>query len=175
MKLAAGDTAPAVSITSIQGAPVRVPDPAARWVHLQFRRFAGCPVCNFHLHTLAKRHADIARAGIREVVVFHSSREEMLQYQDRLPFDCVADPGKQLYRRFGVETSWWAPLHPSVLWAGFRGILATGKFYEKAENGVFGLPADFLIGPDGGIAAAHYGAHAYDNWDADELLRLAGQ
>ena len=175
MKLAAGDTAPAVSASTIQGAPVRVPDATTRYVHLQFRRFAGCPVCNFHLHSLAKRHADIEQAGIHEVVVFHSSRQEMLHYQDRLPFDCVADPEKQLYRRFGVETSWWALLHPSVLWAGFRGILATGKFYKRAENGVFGLPADFLIGPGGEIVAAHYGAHAYDNWGADELLRLAAK
>jgi hypothetical protein len=24
-----------------------------------------------------------------------------------------------------------------------------------------------------GAVAAHYGTHAYDNWDADEMLRLA--
>jgi hypothetical protein len=174
MKLERGAQAPALSLTSIRGEPVAIPDPKARAVHLQFRRFAGCPVCNFHLLSLSRRLDDIRAAGIHEVAVFHSSREEMLKYQAQLPFDCVADPEKALYRQFGVEASWLAPLHPLVLWAGFRGLLATRKLYKRAENGIRGLPADFLIAPDGTLLAAHYGRHAYDNWDADQLLRLAG-
>ncbi len=172
MKLRAGMKFPAVSVASIHGKRVAIPDSAVRYVHLQFRRFAGCPVCNFHLHGLKLRFADVQAAGIREVAVFHSSREEMLKYQAQLPFDCIADPGKELYRKCGVEASLLAPLHPAVLWAGFRGVLATGRFYKKAENGIFGLPADFLIGPGGEVVAAHYGAHAYDNWNADYLLGL---
>ena len=175
MKLTPGVRAPAFSSTSIHGEPVVLPDPKARVVHLQFRRFAGCPVCNFHLLGLSRRIAEIEAAGIREVAVFHSSREEMLKFQAQLPFDCVADPEKTLYRQFGVEASWLAPLHPLVLWAGFRGVLATRKLYKRAENGIRGLPADFLIAPDGRLLAAHYGRHAYDNWDADQLLRLAGE
>lgn len=173
MKLNPGQEIPAISVNSIHGKAVAVPDDSARYVYLQFRRFAGCPVCNFHLHSLSKRRADIAAAGIHVVAVFHSSREEMLKYQAQLPFDCVADPSKVLYRQFGVEASLRALLHPAVLSAGIRGILVTGKFYKKAENGILGLPADFLIGPTGEVLASHYGAHAFDNWDADELLRLA--
>ena len=172
MKLARGQKIPTVSVDSIHGMPVAIPDGSSRYIHLQFRRFAGCPVCNFHLHSLNKRHAEIKAAGIREIAVFHSSREEMLKYQAQLPFDCIADPGKALYRQFGVETSLLAPLHPTALWAGFRGILATGRFYKKAENGIFSLPADFLVSPTGEILAANYGTHAYDNWDADVLLRI---
>ena len=173
MKLKPGDSVPAIAASTIHGKPARIPNPDARYVHLQFRRFAGCPVCNFHLHNLSKRHADIEAAGVREVVFFHSSRDEMLKYQAELPFDCVADPSKKFYRQFGVETSFFAPLHPAVLWAGFRGVLATRKFYKKAENGILGLPADFLIDASGKVVAAHYGTHAYDNWDADQVLRLA--
>jgi peroxiredoxin len=173
MKLKSGSTVPVTSFTTIHGKKLAIPNGASRYVHLQFRRFAGCPVCNFHLHRLGKRHEEIEAAGIREVIFFHSSREEMLKYQDQLPFDCVADPDKKYYRQFGVETSIFAPFHPAVFWNGLRGILATGKFYKKAENGIFGLPADFLISPDGRVLAAHYGKHADDHWDADELLRLA--
>ena len=54
---------------------IRVPD-ANRLVHLQFRRFAGCPICNLHLRSGARRHDEIAAAGIREVVVFHSPADE---------------------------------------------------------------------------------------------------
>jgi peroxiredoxin len=172
-KLKLGDMTQVIAMNTIHGKPVQIPDPKNRYVHLQFRRFAGCPVCNFHLHSLKKRQADIEAAGIHEIAIFHSSRDEMLKYQSQLPFDCIADPGKMFYRLFGVEASFLAPLHPAVLWAGLRGVLATGKLYKKAENGILGLPADFLIDQNGKIVAVNYGLHAYDNWDADELLRLA--
>jgi hypothetical protein len=35
-----------------------------------------------------------------------------------------------------------------------------------------GLPADFLIGSDGVILAAKYGAYVDDHWSADDLLAL---
>ena len=41
-------------------------------------------------------------------------------------------------------------------------------------SGIFGLPADFLIESTGLLRAVHYGTHADDQWDAEELLRLAG-
>ena len=40
----------------------------------------------------------------------------------------------------------------------------------KPTGGPFGLPADFLIAPDGRLAALKYGQHAYDQWTVDELL-----
>jgi len=40
----------------------------------------------------------------------------------------------------------------------------------KPTGGRLGLPADFLIAPDGRIAALKYGQHAYDQWTVDELL-----
>ncbi len=36
---------------------------------------------------------------------------------------------------------------------------------------MLGLPADFLIDPDGRVLAAHYGTHANDQWSVDDLLR----
>lgn len=172
--LAAGDRAPTFSATTIHGRTVSVPS-GLPLMHLQFRRFAGCPVCNFHLLGFSHRAGEIEAAGVREVVVFHSSRSEMLQYQARLPFDCIADPSKHLYRTFGVETSLRALLHPMVLWHGARWVLQARRFYRRAENGVLGLPADFLIGQNGHIVAAKYGRHADDHWSVDELLTRAAQ
>jgi hypothetical protein len=40
-------------------------------------------------------------------------------------------------------------------------------------GGRFGLPADFLIAPDGTVLACKYGVHAYDQWSGDDLLTLA--
>lgn len=172
-RLAPGDRAPAIAATTIHGRSLSLPDLAAPFVHLQFRRFAGCPVCNFHLLGFSRRAGEIAAAGVREVVVFHSSTEEMLKYQAQLPFDCIADPSKRLYRDFGVEVSMRALLHPRVLWSGTRWVLQARRFYRRAENGVLGLPADFLIDRSGRIVAAKYGEHADDHWSVDELLALA--
>lgn len=175
MKLASGDMAPVIAASTIHGKPVDLPDPLQRYVHLQFRRFAGCPVCNFHLLTMSRRQAEIAAAGIRQVVFFHSSREEMLKYQAQLPFDCVADAGKRHFKAYGVETSVQALLNFRVFWSGLRWVLTTGRFYRRAENGILGLPADFLVDAQGRIVACKYGAHADDHWEVDELLQLASK
>jgi peroxiredoxin len=168
-----GQAAPRLAATTITGRAVQVPDPSARFVHLQFRRFAGCPVCNFHLMGFARRHAEIRAAGIREVVLFHSSAGEMLQYQAQLPFDCIADPGMAHYRAYGVQASWRALLHPRVLVNGARWVATARRFYRRAENGILGLPADFLVDAQGTVQAMKYGAHADDQWEVDELLQLA--
>lgn len=174
-QLAPGDTAPPIDAKSLRGDRVRIADPSARLVHLQFRRFAGCPICNLHLRELAARADDLRENGIREVVVFHSSQADMEPYQSALPFDCIADPNKTLYRRYGVETSLRSVLHPAAMWAGLRGMLSSRRLSLTMENGVLGLPADFLIEPDGRIRAAHYGRHAHDNWNAETILDLAGR
>jgi peroxiredoxin len=174
MRLIPGDLAPSIATQTLSGDLLRLPDAQHGLTHVQFRRFAGCPVCNFHLMMMSRRHDEIRAAGIRQVVIFHSSREDMLSYQSQLPFICVPDPGKALYRAYGVETSAAALLNPMILWKGLRWILASRRFYKRAENGILGLPADFLIGRDGTVLARHYGSDADDQWDADELLRQAG-
>ena len=40
----------------------------------------------------------------------------------------------------------------------------------KPTGGRLGLPADFLIAPDGRISALKYGHHAFDQWTVEELL-----
>src|SRR2546428_76560 len=104
-------TVPARILTTIAGAEVPVPDPD-RLIHLQFRRFAGCPVCSLHLRSIVARHREIAAAGIREVVVFHSSAAELHKYTADLPLDVIADPTRTLYREFGVESGRRALLDP---------------------------------------------------------------
>jgi hypothetical protein len=53
-------------LMTTSGDTVRIPDPA-RLTHLQFRRFAGCPICNTHLQSIVARHHEIVAAGISEV------------------------------------------------------------------------------------------------------------
>ena len=171
-QLHAGDTFPATSLRNIHGAAVAIPDAKAKWVHLQFRRFAGCPICNLHLQSFVARNAEITAAGIREVVVFHSPDASLLPYQGSFPFDVVGDPEKKLYAQFGVESSVFAILNPGAWPAIFKGASAKDKPKGDPEGGPLGLPADLLISADGKVVASHYGRHAYDQWSVDELLAL---
>ena len=176
-RLAAGYVIEPTRLTALDGSAVAVP--GVGLVHLQFRRFARCPICSLHLHSFAARHGDVAAAGNTEVVVFHSTAERLGGYQADLPFTVVADPDRELYRRFGVETGVRSMLDPRAWWGAVRGghqWITHHSDPDWAGVGVsdgtthLGLPADFLIGPDGTLVAAHYGAHADDQWSVDELL-----
>jgi len=179
-RLAPGDRIDPRTLTTIAGAQVPVPDEAC-FVHLQFRRFAGCPVCNLHLRSMARYLAELEAANIREVVVFHSTVDALRPHAAELPFAVVADPGKHLYREFGVESSPRALLDPRAWWTILRSVAASAVGVVRGrhplpplrpEGGNLGLPADILVGPDGRVVAVHYGAHAGDHWEAGDLLAL---
>jgi peroxiredoxin len=150
--------------------------PGERLTHLQFRRYAGCPACNVHLRSIARRYDELLAGGISEVAVFHSRRETMLDFQGELPFAAIADPHKELYADFGVgemtvlsafdPRSWRAVYRALTRSPSLRGALGSGEAH-------MGLPADFLIGAHGVILAAKYGAYVDDHWSVDELLALA--
>lgn len=175
-KLRPGDTFPPRALTTIDGAQERIPS-ESRLVHLQFRRFAGCPMCTVHLRSLALRHEALVAAGLREVVVFRAAAEALRVHHGDLPFAIVADPLQILCAALGVESSLRAPLAPRAWAAGLRGAM---QLFPKLPPvppklvGALGLPADFLIEPGGRVLACKYGEHAYDQWSVDEVLQLAG-
>ncbi len=154
--------------------------PGPDLVHLQFRRFAGCPVCNVHLRRFALAHADLSAAGVRTVSFFYSSQEAMLDYQHELPHPIVADPDRRFFDDFGVERSRWAAAHPRAWATALEGLLSgpTNPFEGEAQDG---LPADFLIArsdardarPQCEIVALHYGSSVDDQWSVEDLLGLA--
>jgi len=180
-RLHPGDTVSPQRLVAISGEEVSVPDPG-RLVHLELRRFAGCPICNLHLRSVVMRKDELAAAGIEEVVVFHSTDEELRKYQAELPLAVIADPDKKLYAEFGVDKSPRSVLNPRAWPAVFRGaahnVGAAIRGKEKLspmtpKNGPLGLPGDFLIASDGRVIASKYGEHAYDQWSVDEVLELA--
>jgi len=170
MKFKPGDTVPATTLVSVTGESIKFPDPN-RVVHLQLRRFVDCPICNTHIAEMRGRAREIEAAGIKEVIVFHSSAKSIRSYQKDVSFVLVGDPKKALYKEFGVESS-LGFISRKSLGAAMRGI-AHGHFGLRLSGGPFGLPGDFLIAPSGRIKAVKYGIHAYDQWSVDELIALA--
>jgi peroxiredoxin len=181
VRLNVDDTIARRTVAGVSTEPISIPD-SDRLVHLQFRRFAGCPVCNLHLQSFRLRHTEIAATGIREIVVFHSAADDLRPYTADLPFVVIADPDKRLYREFGVESSLRALFDPRAWPAILRGIMNSAVSIVRDEQAVpsldphggrFGLPADFLIAPDGRVLARKYGAHADDQWSVEEVVTLA--
>jgi putative NADH-flavin reductase/peroxiredoxin len=179
-RMNAGAVVPRRELATISGQTVSVPDPEG-YVHLQFRRFAGCPICDLHLRCFVRRHEEILRAGICEVVVFHAHVTELRVHASDLPFAVVADPHKRLYAEFGVGASVRSLLDPRAWSAIVRGVslrlwevLLARKHAPSFHitGGRLGLPADFLIASDGTVIASKYGMHAYDQWSVDDLLSL---
>ena len=174
-QLKAGQTFPPLEARNIHGSSISVPGNTR--VHLQFRRFAKCPICNLHLQSFIRRNDELKKAGIHEIVFFHSSVAELLPHQGSFPFDVVGDADRRFYRQYGVSRSILSLLHPKTWLAMLRGLLIKGRppISLLPEGGLFGLPADFLIGADGRVEAAHYGTHAYDHWSVDQVLELAAR
>lgn len=171
MKYKAGDVFPQLTVTTSKGTPVTIPVAAASYTHIQFRRFSGCPICNTHIADLRRSKAQLEAAGIHEVLFFHSSQEDVAAFHNDLPFDAVGDREKHYYRQIGVESS-WSVASPAAIRAALASI-SLGNFGWKITGGPLGLPAEFLVAPDGRIKAAHYGNHAYDQWPVDTVLDLA--
>jgi peroxiredoxin len=171
MKFKSEDMLPPMVMEAVTGEAINLPD-ANRLVHLQLSRFVDCPICNTHIAEFRRRAREIEAAGIKEVIVFHSSPKSIRSYQKDVPFRMVGDPKKAFYKYFGVETS-LGFMSLKALGAGMRG-MARGHFgLRMVGGGPLGLPADFLIAPSGRMNAVKYGTDAYDQWSVDELLTLA--
>ncbi|MEO1525993.1 MAG: peroxiredoxin-like family protein [Planctomycetota bacterium] len=165
-----GDTINNVSLETISGASLAIP-PTEGVVHLQFRRYSGCPICNLHLRSFVQRHGELVSRAVTEVVVFASNTETMLKHHAEVPFAMVADPEKTLYQTFGVEQSATAILHPIAFFSAMKGTMLTGSKSRSRLESARGLPAEFLIDSGGGILSCNYGRHAADQWSVDEVLK----
>ena len=172
--LRVGDRFPTRELPTLNGSSIVVPDPRGALVHLQLRRYAGCPICSLHLRSFARRHDELVAAGVREVSVFHSSAAELRKVHVDLPFDVIPDPERALYAELGVGVSARAVLDPRAWVAAARAVAAGASKDPRAgmADGSFGLPGDFLIAADGGIVALKRGVHANDQWSVDEVLAL---
>ena len=125
-----------------------------------------------------QRYAELEAAGVFVTAVFHSpvaSLRNHVKVKEDIPFPLLADPEKQIFAQYGVESSAKAMLAPAVMGKAMR---AMAKGYVpnllRNEGGQNGLPADFII-YNGVIQYAHYGKHAGDTIAVDEVLQLVQQ
>jgi peroxiredoxin len=171
--LTAGLKAPAFAAQTLRGGRLTLDDLRGGPVLLKFYRFATCPVCNLHLRGFIKRHHELARTGLRTVVLFHSPRARLEKaIETALPFDVIPDPGKEIFRAYGVTGSLRGMFHPRVM-ADYARALVAGfsAGMLSHDGGIQGHPADFLIDAGGTVRLAHYGSHYADSLDTDAVLK----
>lgn len=182
-QLLAASGVPPVTLTTVLGAEADLPARSGL-THVQFRRFAGCPVCNLHLRSFARRHDDLVAARVHELVFFHSTQADLLPHVTDLPFHVIADPGMVMYRRFGVEASRRVMLDPRAWRIITRATLRSLWLLLRREStspalfpagGRYGQPADFLIAADGEVLDSNHGAHLNDHWSVDDVLARAAR
>ena len=91
-----------------------------------------------------------------------------------LPFPIVADPNREIYRFYGVTSSWLGYVKGMFFrLSSFYKALRKGFLPGKTEGEKAQLPADFLIGPDLNIHKAYYGKDIGDHLPIEEIERFA--
>lgn len=171
MRIKIGSQAPAFKAQAIGGHTVDLTALGGRTVLLKFYRFATCPVCNLHMHHFIKDYRLIEAVGLTTIVLFHSPADKLADTQrEDAPFDLVPDPGKDVFRAYGVETGFAGLFSPAVMRDYGRALAAgysPGLF--TSDGGILGNPADFVVDADGRVAFAHYGKHYGDSLTAAQL------
>jgi thioredoxin-dependent peroxiredoxin len=173
MRLKTGDEAIPFSAETIDGETISLRQFAGKPLLLMFYRYASCPMCNLRLRDFAQHYPRLHERGLEVVAFFHSPARDIQRNagKQHYPFHLVADPKFNVYRTYGVETSWprffLSMLLPSfyVDWIrsmryGFWG----GVAWQMGK-----MPADFLIGPDGRVVKTHYGRDIGDHVPVAEI------
>lgn len=166
-RLTAGMAAPAFGVRDTFGKPIRMDDYRGERLMLSFYRYASCPLCNLRIHELLGHWSDWHSRGLQMIAVFESPAAHVRHYLNRhdAPFPIVPDPGRALYKAYGVQGSLAGFLRA---WTGHLPTLFNAvvrrKFLPGRMDGDWTmLPADFLIGPDLRVADAFYGHHIGDH------------
>lgn len=171
MRVAEGDKARDFSVTDIFGSRISLGDFEGRKTLLSFYRYASCPLCNLRIRQLIKELPGLSKKGLAVLAFFESPKGSIKRYICRqdVPFPMIADPERQIYRLYGVESSWLGFLKGCVRPALFESVLVHGFMPGRMEGDKALLPADFLIGPDLTVSRAYYGRDAGDHVPVNEI------
>lgn len=116
---------------------------------LVFLRHAGCTFCREALADLSKARGEIARHGVRIVLVHmgdFTELEPLLSKNDLLDLDRISDPKQELYRAFGLKQGSAAQLFgPKVWWRGFHAGVVAGHGLGKPAADSSQMPGVFFL------------------------------
>jgi peroxiredoxin len=123
------------------------------------------------VHHLIQHHASFVERNLNLVAVFQSPRESIRRYVGKqdIPFPVIADPERNLYRQYGVESSWPGFIKGSLRLTMAASAIMKGFLPGKMEGIKSMVPADFLIGPDLTIQVTYYGSDIGDHLPIEKI------
>jgi hypothetical protein len=174
-RIQVGDVLGMRELVTLRSERVQIPHPTDL-VHLQFAiRSRDAPSVTCTARSIARRHHELVAAGIREVAVFHSSVAGMQPRLRGAAFRRHRGPQETMLCRVRGRVKALRSADLAHAWgAAILGVIIGRSSKPKGEKGL-GLPADFLIAPDGRVLACKYGVHTTDQWSMDDLLSLANR
>jgi len=125
---------------------------------------------------LQQSQASLAAADVRVAVVgfASASRLEAYRSEHRIPFVCLADPAREVYRAYGLARgTLGAVFHPKTL-GRYLDLLRHGWRPALPADDPMQMGGDFLVGRDGRLLLAHYSRHPADRPSVATILAASG-
>ena len=174
-QLKVGDKAPYFEAIDTNGDTINTDQYKGQKILIAFFRYAGCPVCNFRVHELIENYDSIHSKGYKIIAIYESNNNTLRDYltETPVPFPVIGDPKLNLYRKYGVEKSFWKMLgsafkkQPKTAMKKGRKLFA--KKYKR-DGKLTRLPADFIVDENGNLKKIHYGNNIGDHLPISEIL-----
>lgn len=174
-KLKEGDKAPNFEAINTNGDTIRLDNYKGHKVLVAFFRYAGCPVCNFRVHELIEHYDSISNKGYKIIAIFESGDDTLKEYLKEIivQFSVVGDPYLKLYKKYGVEKSFWKTFSSAFRKQPMQAMKKGNKLFSnkyKRDGSLTRIPADFLIDENGILTKVHYGKNIGDHLAITEIL-----
>lgn len=171
MKIEKSKKAPSFTSQNQFGEPVSLDDYKGKNIWLAFYRYASCPLCNLHLHSIIRRFDEVEKIGVVFLPVFQSPPAEVLKYtgDKPLPFPILCDPDETIYRLYDVKSSFWGFFSIQVLFTMIKAFLS-GFFPGKMEGEIGRIPSEFLIDEEMNIFFEYKGKNIGDHPKLEVIL-----
>lgn len=175
-KLNVGDKAPYFESIDTNGDTINLDQYKGQKIFVAFFRYAGCPVCNSRVHELIQNYDSISSKGYKIIAIYESDNNTLKDYltETPVPFPVIGDPKLILYKKYGVEKSFWKMLASSFKKQPKQAMKKGSKLFTKKykrDGNLARLPADFIIDENGILKAVHYGTNIGDHLPITEILK----
>ncbi len=150
MRVSVGQQAPHFITKDVLGFKIVLDDYIDQKILLNFNRYAGCPFCNSYFLQLLHHATEYQEKGLQIISFFQSPQERVFETATtrKVPFPIIADPQREIYDLYGVESSLTGAAKSLREVPTFLKIALAEHIYQGPIDGDFFLmPANFLIGP----------------------------
>jgi len=171
MKPKAGEKFPNFITQDLYGNTIHLNDYSDKKILLTFFRYASCPFCNLRVNEMIKKTEELESKGLKIITVFSSGKEEINSYagSQNPTFTILPDPKLDLYKKYGIETSFTGMLLAMTRLKEILTMITKGYFNLKTMHKPPIVPADFLIDKGLIIKEAYYGKDFGDHISLEKV------